>query len=51
MGENVNHLLMEKGLRLSTMGGSRLRAVTHLDVSQSQVEAALSIIRGVVQNL
>jgi hypothetical protein len=33
------------------MGASRLRAVTHLDVSQSQVEEALAIIRDVVQKL
>jgi threonine aldolase len=50
-GEQFNGLLIEKGLRLSTMGASRLRAVTHLDVSQSQVEEALAIIRDVVQKL
>jgi threonine aldolase len=48
---HFNNLLMEKGVRLSTMGRSRLRAVTHLDVCRSQVEEALAIIRDVVQAL
>ena len=49
--ENFDTLIMEQGLRFSTMGGSRFRAVTHLDVSQSQVQEALAIIKDVVQNL
>lgn len=34
-----------RGLRLSTIGGTRLRAVTHLDVPASAVPTAVDIIR------
>ncbi len=47
--EEFNRRLMDRGLRLSVMGPTRLRAVTHLDVSRSQVEEALDIIRAVVE--
>ena len=47
--ERFNRLLLERGLRLSTMGEARLRAVTHLDVSKNQVEEAVSIVRDAAQ--
>ena len=36
---------LAQGVRFSTLGKARVRAVTHLDVAQSQVEEALDIIR------
>jgi threonine aldolase len=48
-GEAFNRALIERGLRVSEMGSTRLRAVTHLDVSRAQVEQALEIMRAVVQ--
>lgn len=43
--------LLERGLRLSVMGPTRLRAVTHLDVSSHQIIEALAIIREVVAEI
>jgi threonine aldolase len=43
--EAFNALLREKGLRVSVLGKTRGRAVTHLDVSREQVKEALEIIR------
>lgn len=45
--EDFNALLEEKGLRVSVLGKTRARAVTHLDVSREQVKEALEIIRQV----
>jgi threonine aldolase len=45
--EAFNALLMEKGLRISVLGKTRGRAVTHLDVSREQVKEGLDIIRQV----
>lgn len=39
--------VLSRGLRVSTLGRTRVRAVTHLDVTRSQVEEALNIIRDV----
>lgn len=41
---------LARGLRVSTLGRTRVRAVTHLDVTRSQVEEALGIIRDVAAN-
>lgn len=49
--ETFNALLMERGLRVSVLGKTRCRAVTHLDVSRPQVEEALRIIRAVCEEL
>jgi threonine aldolase len=49
--EAFKALLLEKGLRVSVLGKTRCRAVTHLDVSRSQVEEALNIIRVVRREL
>jgi threonine aldolase len=47
---DVEHRLSEQHVRLSVMGKTRLRAVTHIDVSKAQAEAAartlLSVLRG-----
>lgn len=45
--EAFNALLRDKGLRISVLGKTRARAVTHLDVSREQVKEALDIIRQV----
>jgi threonine aldolase len=45
--EAFNALLKEKGLRISVLGKTRGRAVTHLDVSREQVKEGLEIIRQV----
>lgn len=50
-GVEFSQLLRKQGLRVSVMGPTRLRAATHLDVSGSQIEEALEIIRQVVQEL
>ena len=38
-------LLLDRGVRVSTLGKTRVRAVTHLDVSRAQAKEALNIIR------
>ena len=43
--QTFNERLTERGLRVSVLGNTLARAVTHLDVSRSQVEEALEIIR------
>jgi threonine aldolase len=42
-----NQALLDEGLHVSDMGPTRLRAVTHLDVSKSQIEEAVEIVRAV----
>jgi threonine aldolase len=44
-GQAFNQALIEYGLRMSVMGPTRLRAVTHLDVSQAQIEETVEIVR------
>ncbi|MFC2029448.1 threonine aldolase family protein, partial [Chloroflexota bacterium] len=39
--DRFSELLMEHGVRVSTMGAGRARAVTHLDVSAAQIAEAL----------
>jgi len=41
--------LVDRGLRVSVMGATRLRAVTHLDVSNEQAAEAVRIIRRVAE--
>ena len=49
--ETFNHQLKTHGVRVSALGStSRVRTVTHLDVSRSQVDKALDIIRRVALN-
>ena len=49
--EAFNALLRERGLRISVLGKTRGRAVTHLDVSREQVEEGLEIIRQVADRI
>ena len=49
--EAFNALLREKGLRISVLGKTRGRAVTHLDVSREQVKEGLEIIRQVASQI
>ena len=43
--------LMAHGVRISTAGPTRARAVTHLDVSAAQIQEALNIFRQVAKEL
>jgi threonine aldolase len=49
--EAFNTMLMQRGVRVSVLGKTRARAVTHLDVSRAQVEEALKIIQAVSDNI
>jgi threonine aldolase len=49
--EAFNALLTEKGVRISVLGRTRGRAVTHLDVSRQQVKEALDIMRQVAAQI
>jgi threonine aldolase len=49
--DDFNRALVKHGMRVSVMGPSRLRAVTHLDVSSRQIREAVDIIRLVVIEL
>jgi threonine aldolase len=49
--EAFNALLMKQGVRVSILGKTRARAVTHLDVTRSQVEEGLSIIREAAEEI
>ena len=44
----VSHKLKERGVLMNGVGGSRLRAVTHYDVSREQCELAASALRDVL---
>jgi threonine aldolase len=46
--EELSQLLEEAGVRVSVMGRTKLRAVTHLDVSRSDVERAIEVFRHVL---
>ena len=46
-----NQALMKRGMRTSINGPTRLRAVTHLDVSSTQIEEALDIIKEVAEGV
>ena len=48
--EAFSDLLATHGIRVSYMG-TRIRAVTHLDVSQTQIEETLNVIREVVDKV
>ena len=49
--QEFNERLMKRGVLVSGTGTKTLRALTHLDVSQAQVEEALVIIREVVDEI
>jgi threonine aldolase len=44
-----NEGLIAHGVRVSELGPTRLRAVTHLDVSSKQIEEALQVVRAVAR--
>jgi threonine aldolase len=45
----LSHATEERhGVRLCPLGGRRIRAVTHLDISRSDIDAALAAIRDVL---
>lgn len=46
-----NELLLARGLRISVIGKTRMRAVAHLDVTDEQVAEALGIVNDVVHGL
>ena len=46
--EHFQTALVERGLQVSRMGPSRFRAVTHLDVSRSEIETAAATIAEVL---
>lgn len=48
--EGFNQATMALGLRFSDSGPTRLRAVTHLDVSSAQIEEAVEIVRSVAHS-
>lgn len=50
-GQAFNEALTKHGLRVSVSGPTRLRAVTHLDVSSAQIEEALEIFQRVAGEL
>lgn len=41
--------IQQQGVRMIALGPSRIRAVTHLDVSRRDIEVALDVIRNVLQ--
>lgn len=41
--------LLTKGLRMSVVNPTRLRAVTHLDISRQDVEEALQIVKHIAE--
>ncbi len=49
--EAFNRALIERNMQVSVLEPTRLRAVTHLDVSRGQIEEALGIIREVVKGI
>ncbi len=48
VAEEVARLARKEGLLINASGAHRLRAVTHLDVSQSDVEHAATLLGGVI---
>ncbi len=43
--------LLERGVRIGAVGATRMRAVTHLDVTRAQVEEAVRAVAEVVAEL
>ena len=48
-GADMEAKLAEHGVRISNVRGTRMRAVTHLDVSRDQVEEAADVVRKVLE--
>ena len=49
--QEISDRLLERGLRMSIISPTCLRAVTHLDISPHQIEGALQIVHEVLQDL
>lgn len=47
----LNQKLEAQGVRLSAIDASRLRAVTHLDVSREQIEEGASVLRQTLESI
>lgn len=47
----LNQKLEAQGVRLSAIDASRLRAVTHLDVSREQIEEGASVLRRTLESI
>jgi threonine aldolase len=47
--DRFQELALGRGVRVSTLGKTRVRAVTHLDVSRDQVEEALVVIKNILE--
>jgi threonine aldolase len=45
--EAFNDLLMARGVKVSALGKTRVRAVTHLDVDRNGMERAIQAFRAV----
>jgi len=50
-GDEFDQRVLDRGLRISVMGPTRIRAVTHLDVSSRQIAEAIGIIRDVAAEI
>ncbi len=46
---DISERFLSHGLRMSVVGTTRLRAVTHLDISRRQIEEALLIVKRVLE--
>jgi threonine aldolase len=44
----IGEQLEKEGVRVSVMGRTKLRAVTHLDISRQDIERAIEVFRGVL---
>lgn len=50
-GAEFRRILLEQGVRISVMGPTRIRAVTHLDVLRDQILEVVDIVRDVVNKV
>lgn len=48
--KEVSEALAERGVSIGALGPRRLRAVTHLDVAEADVDAALEVLRDVMES-
>ena len=47
-GQDMSKKLAEQGVRITAVRGTRMRAVTHMDVTRVQVEEAADVVRKVL---
>lgn len=48
--KEVSEALAERGVSIGALGPRLLRAVTHLDVAEADVDAALEVLREVMES-